>query len=91
VMVSGNAAISPWASTVEFQKSGRLATGSDPLAMPRQPIGEVDGHGIHVIGEILPGSENLSLACPPSSLRCRLTGPRGGHFAVNELSWSTMV
>ena len=54
LIVSASAAISPFASTVSFCFRSPLATAVTTLAMPRTWLGQVAGHEVHVVGQVLP-------------------------------------
>jgi hypothetical protein len=69
-----------------------MATAVVTSAMLRTWTGQVRGHQVHVVGQILPGAADaLDLAWPPSlppvptSRATRVTSP------AKEFSWSTMV
>ena len=55
-MVSASAATSPLASTVIFWDRSPSATAVVTWAMLRTWLGQVAGHEVHGVGEVLPGA-----------------------------------
>jgi len=84
--------ISPRTSTVTFFERSPLATRGRHLGDVSHLAGEVAGHGVDVVGEVLPDSADAldlglaaKLASVPTSRATRVTS------LANALSWSTMT
>ena len=91
-MVSFSCRISPCASTVIFLDRSPCATAVVDLGDVADLAGEVAGHEVDVVGQVLPGAgdaPHLRLAAElpsvPTSRATRVTS------AANDVSWSTIV
>ena len=80
-MVFLSSRISPFTSTVIFFDKSPLATAVVTSAMLRTWLGEVAGHEVHAVGEILPGAgHTLHLGLPTEfTFRTDFAG-HAGHF-----------
>ena len=78
LMVSASAATSPLACTVRRWRQVAVGHGGHHLHDAADLLGEVGGHEVDVVGEVLPGAAHAAApapgrrACP----RCRLRAPR---------------
>jgi hypothetical protein len=82
-MVSLSSRISPFTSTVIF---GQAAAGRRSRDFGRYaPAGQIAGHGVHIVGQILRRRLRSCLAAEPVP-----TSP-AGDFAQKLLSWSTIT
>ena len=80
-------------STVIFLERSPLAMAVATSAMLRTWRGQVDGHRVDVVGQVLPGAGDaghLRLAAE-LALRCRPRARRASLRAAKALSWSTIV
>ena len=85
--------ISPFTSTVIFFDRSPLATAVVTSAMLRTCAGEVAGHEVHVVGQVLPRARHslhLGLAAE-LALRCPPRAPRASPPRQTTFSWSTIV
>ena len=56
LMVSASAAISPLASTVSFCVEVAVGDRGHDLGDAAHLVGQVAGHEVHVVGQVLPGA-----------------------------------
>ena len=92
LMVSASAATSPLASTVIFWDRSPLGDGGGHLGDVADLAGEVAGHQVDVVGEVLPGARHaldVGLAAEVA-FGADLAG-HAGHLGGERRSWSTIV
>ena len=88
LIVSASAAISPLASTVSLLLQVAVGDRGHDLRDAAHLVGQVAGHEVHVVGQVLPRAGDALHLRPGrrACLRCRPRGPRASLPTANELS-----
>ena len=93
LMVFFSSRISPLTSTVIFLRQVAVGDGGGHLGDVAHLAGQVAGHGVDVVGQVLPRAGDALAPRPGrrACLRCRPRGRRASPRRRSELSWSTIV
>ena len=93
LMVFFSSRISPFTSTVIFLRQVAVGDGGRHVGDVAHLAGQVAGHRVHVVGQVLPRAGDALAPRPGrrACLRCRPRAPRASLRRRTSCSWSTIV